>query len=549
MSMNRLVIALLTLFFTLTIHAQFSIDGREVGYDSLSHIILATVPERVYGTDLNARVQLDDNCTLLMINGQQITDSYTFHNVSPTHRYMTSLALSDGRILSGYIMFTCLPIVHLRGTFGYSYQEGQFLLCHPDSNKTETLTPQIKWRGATTNTPDRHKRNYKIKFPEDHSFFGLRNDNNWLLDAGQADVFRLRNLIANEIWGDFATPPYYADKKSKARTSIRGQVVEVFLNEEYRGIYAMTENIDRKQMKLKKFDAETGEIHGCLWKTKDHGLASVMGGYHLLYDNHSETWEGIEAKYPDLNDLDSIDWSTLCEAITFSARSSNDDFVNHYTEYFDEPVTIDYFIFQNVLSAADNNGKNMFWAVYDKAADKKLTLAVWDLDCSAGQRWVTKYNPDAVHPDYRLEYSITLIERLLYELHHEEYTQKTIDRYWQLRYTVFHADSLCERYQHYNNLLQYCGAANREANRWSGDSDIDGETIDFNAETQYICNWIPQRLAYLDQCINEMTEKLSIREATEKARDQRLYNITGQRVTHQQRPGLYIRNGKKYIVR
>ena len=109
-------------------------------------------------------------------------------------------------------------------------------------------------------------RHYKIKFDDNHSFFGLRNDNKWILDAGQADIFRLRNRIATELWNDFATKPYYINEQPKALSGVRGEVVEVYLNDEYRGIYCFTECMDRKQLKLKKFDQD-GTIHGTLWKS------------------------------------------------------------------------------------------------------------------------------------------------------------------------------------------------------------------------------------------------------------------------------------------
>lgn len=550
--MNRLLTSALLLALTITTTAQFSIDGRQVAYDSLSHTILACVPQSVYGTDLEARISLNDDCRLLMIGGQVITDHYTFRRVSPQHTYFTSMATADGRIISANIMFTTLPIVQLKGTFGYDYVRGQLLVTSPDSSLTQHFTPRVKWRGGTTNGWDRHKRNYKIKLDADHTFFALRNDDTWLLDAGQADVFRLRNLIANEIWSDFATPPYYADKKQKARSSISGRVVEVFLGDEYRGIYAFTENMDRKQMKLKKADEATAEVHGCLWKAVSHSLAAVFGGYSTPWDSHSETWEGYEVKYPELNDNDSTDWSTLAQAIDFSARSSEADFLAHCEEYFDLPVIIDYFLFQNVLSAADNNGKNIFWAVYDKAVDKKLTPAVWDLDCSVGQPWVTKFNEEAVRPDYRLEYSITLIERLIYEMGHSHFTQQAIDRYRELRQGVFSADSLQRRYRHYRDLLASCGADKREQQRWSGDTDIDGRTIDFEAHTQYICEWIDQRLDYLDQRFDEMDLNLGISSHTpQPATHSRIYSITGQQTdpSHAAKHTIYVKNGKKYTVR
>ena len=126
-----------------------------------------------------------------------------------------------------------LPIIKLTGDFGYDYQDGIVSIIYPDGSSQDSLTAQIKWRGATTNAEGKHKRNYKIKFSEDHSFFGLRNDNNWILDAGQADVFRLRNLIATELWNDFATKPYYIDKEPNALSGVRGKVVEVYLNDEF----------------------------------------------------------------------------------------------------------------------------------------------------------------------------------------------------------------------------------------------------------------------------------------------------------------------------
>ena len=120
-----------------------------------------------------------------------------------------------------------LPIIKLTGDFGYDYQEGTVSIIYSDGSSDNNLSARIKWRGGTTNAEGKHKRNYKIKFSEDHSFFGMRNDNNWILDAGQADVFRLRNRIATELWNDFTTKPYYINQEPKALSGVRGQVVEV----------------------------------------------------------------------------------------------------------------------------------------------------------------------------------------------------------------------------------------------------------------------------------------------------------------------------------
>ena len=109
-----------------------------------------------------------------------------------------------------------LPVIRLAGQFSNDYQAGTVSLYLPDGTSQELMEATIKWRGGTTNTENTHKRNYTIKFSEDKQFFGLRKDNKWLLDAGNADVFRLRNKIATDLWNDMAHKPYYATQEPKA---------------------------------------------------------------------------------------------------------------------------------------------------------------------------------------------------------------------------------------------------------------------------------------------------------------------------------------------
>ncbi len=97
--------------------------------------------------------------------------------------------------ISGFSQNNQLPILKLTGEFGYEYQEGTVTLLMPDGTSKGNLEAKIKWRGGTTNAEGKHKRNYKIKFTEDQQFFHMRTDNNWILDAGQADLFRLQRLL------------------------------------------------------------------------------------------------------------------------------------------------------------------------------------------------------------------------------------------------------------------------------------------------------------------------------------------------------------------
>ena len=435
-----------------------------------------------------------------------------------------------------------LPIIKLTGQFSNDYQTGTVNLYLPDGTSQEQLETSIKWRGGTTNTENTHKRNYTIKFSEDQQFFGLRKDNKWILDAGNADVFRLRNKIATELWNDMAHKPYYANQEPKVLSGVRSQVVEVYLNDEYMGIYSLMECMDRKQLKLKKYNKETGEIRGGLWKAI--GWGNTMMWDCEPYDNHSDTWGEFEVKYPELDDVPETDYSTLYNAIDFVINSSDADFISHINEYFDMPVVIDYYIFLYVLNAYDNRGKNMYWAVYDKTQDKKLTIAVWDLDCSVGQRWIDQILPNSSAPDYPFADYLNIYYRLS-QLNADAFNEKVLERYQQLRTTCLSTDSLIKRYQDYYELLKNTGAAQREEERWSGDSDVRGEEINFQKEMAYITDWITRHMQYLDNYFYSSPTNIS--HSTNDIDKYNIYNMNGQRINVPQR-GIYIRNGRKIII-
>ena len=539
----------------LTASAQLVIDGRPVVYDKLTGTLLATVRESDFGNNCSYSVKVENDWQMAVINAVVIIDSclFDFHKISERKKLTVTMVTPDNQFKNYTLQFTFLPVIKLTGSFSNDYSEGCFQLVTPEDTLSDQLSAQIKWRGGITNADGKHKRNYKIKFNEDHRLLGLRNDNNWILDAGQLDPFRLRNLVAMEIWNDIATKPYYANREPKARTGIRGRVVELFLNDEYQGIYNFAENMDRKQMKLKKVDSQTKEVHGCLYKAKGWGYAAMWDTLTVNYDNRQENWNVFEVKYPDLNDNDTTDWSTLYNAIDFVVMSSDDDFKRYVADYFDIPPLIDYSVFLSVLNAADNAGKNLFWAVYDKAEDKKLTPAVWDLDCTVGQQWFGLLEDTYYSPDSLRDMNIRLTWRLA-ELNVDNFADRLNERYSELSATVFATDSLIGRYRHYYQQMDQSGAKEREERRWSGDSDILNHTLDMESEMNYIAEWIEHHIDVINQSVFPLPVKPVITDSSpqnQHPKSNTTYSLSGQRLNANVplKPGIYIRNGRKIMVR
>lgn len=552
--LNYLLFLLICLATSIQSFAQFTINGRSVIYDKVSDTYMVSIPENVFGTDYEVSITLDATAgwNNLSIEGTDIADSYTFKQVEGNKIYKIHALEGDKEVYS-QLTFTFLPLLVLQGSFGYDYAQGSMSLYSPDATEPTISLIKAKWRGGSTNTADKHKRNYKIKSinfkgkSQDISLLGMREDNNWILDAGQIDLFRLRNRIATEIWNDFATKPYYASKEPKAKSGVAGKVVEVILNNEYRGIYSLTEAMDRKELKLKKYNDKNQEFHGQLWKVSSWDKATFWD-IDKDYDNTQETWHAFETKYPDIDDVNPTDYSPLYEAIDFVANSNDEAFKKEVGDYFDIPVLIDYQLFQETLKPVDNNGKNMYWGIYDVAKSKKLTLAIWDLDASVGQDWhcSTPLHPDYVLPntDLGVKDGFNLYHRLS-SLNVDNYNEKVASRYQELRKTYFSEENLISRYQGYYDMLVKSGAASREECKWSKDSDIGGYPLNFKSEIEYIKNWIINRLNYLDA--NQFPNSTNIYDVyrSEGSKQKSVYNMLGQKVGSSYK-GLKIMNGKKY---
>ena len=562
--MKKLLLLLILISLTSHIQAQLIINYHAVHYDSHTNTWLATIPETMFGKDCLLTVTLQDGYKQLTIDNELVNNQHIFKKISAESVYHASITDTDNNTMTGVIQFTFLPIVHLIGDFGYEYQHGTVTIVNPDEqNDDHALTAKIKWRGGTTNTDDKHKRNYNLKFDTDIQFFDMREDNNWMLDAGQPDVFRLRNRIAMDLWNDFAHKPYYVDYEPKARNGVKGRIVEVFLNDEYRGIYNFSEKMDRKQLKLKKVD-KLGGIHGILYKGKTwHN--TIMNDSIYSYDNYSDVLLGYEIKYPKLGeDCDSIDWQPLVDLNNNILILCYDDeeFEKQIEEWLDIPVMIDYCVFLSSVNALDNSGKNIFWAIYDKAITKRMTLVPWDLDCTFGQRWggtMVTEESDQTSPEYFYDVAIACFINF-YRTNALQFNDRLNERYQELRQNgnVLSTDSLIQRFTKYHNAIKKSGAAQRETEKWSGDTDIKGEEIDFDKEYDYICNWITKHMEAVDkkgfpvlydkEYIDSLFAKVDNRIITYK-NNNNIYSLSGQRMnsTKPLKHGIYIINRKKVI--
>lgn len=507
---SRILVALICLMTAFASWAQsINISGHKAVQDSINNIWLCSVPHDCFGSDWAASVETDSTWTKLVIDGTSVTaeDTFTFQAIEGGKQYPFTAQCGDETV-SGNITFTWLPVLEVNGEFGNEYTLGTVSLNAPDiSSSKEDMLAKLKWRGGVTNTNGKHKRNYHIKFvdangdKQNRRLLGMRKDNHWKLDAGQIDPLRVRNRVLSDLWLEMSRAPWHKSLDSTVVNGSRGKVTEVILNGKYHGIYGLIEPVDRKQLALVKYDEVTGTFHGEQWVAKQWARTYTFP----MYNNNSATWNGMEVSYPDVEDVFPTDWSTIYNSFEF-ARSADyiDDwqtFSNSLDDYFDTPVMEDYFIFVAGLQIIDNEYKNIYYSCYDKTLGQpRLTMTPWDLDISVGAKSLVGMTDDFVSPERGLDWysHLPVLDMFFQSAPHRK---QTLDRYWELRKTYLNTDSLIARFQRAVDELEQCGAAAREEARWSGDSDINGKTLDISAEMEYIADWITRRMNFLDNNI------------------------------------------------
>ncbi len=436
--------------------------------------------------------------------------------------------LCTGYLLSG----AQLPVVNLTAdSLSPVFSAGLFRL-----DNGEEIAIQIRYRGSTSLAYT--KKSFAIKLLDEtgkklnKSLLGMRSDNSWILDAMTIDKARMRNRVSTDLWNDFSSKSYISYLDPEAYNGTHGKFVEVYLNNEYWGLYCLTEKIDRKQLKLKKFKG--GDVKGVLYKSNGWSTLHSVDDAFYKYDNSSAVWHALEMSYPDVEEGEPIDWKPLADDIYWMSYSDSNEVNQHFREKFDLPVWEDYFLFVEFLMADDNICKNLYLYYYDVTDDKKkLGVAPWDLDHSWGRSW----SSDTLSAEVETE---TWFNRVSYLM---QYVCTNLDktyqeRYKELRQTFFTPEKLKQRFAAYFDLFRQTGAAERERKRWSG---VNGIALDFDSEEQYIYNWIDRRFAFMDKKYSDVPE--GIKPAVlDDAKRQNCYKcIIDNKI-------VIVKNGKKYNI-
>ncbi|WP_321286671.1 CotH kinase family protein [uncultured Sunxiuqinia sp.] len=397
--------------------------------------------------------------------------------------------ISEGKAYRAYyseevfnLFYTELPIVTI-GTNDVEIIDepkigGSLKILERDKETYNSLIG-VELRGSASQTYP--KKSYSMELWKDDmgdseekaSLLGMRVDDDWILDGMWNEPNRIRDFTSHELWLEIGRVQN-ANKKTKL--GINRKYCELFENGRYKGVYYLGEKIDRKQLDLEKY---TDQIEGELYKGYTWAGGVTYTGL-VDYANTSKEWNGYEAKYPD--DIGSLDWSNLFNHVDFVLNSSQSEFNAEITSRIDMENAIDYYIFLNLIFAADNTGKNMYTCKFDKSS--LYFFVAWDMDGSFGNDWKGE----------RIDRTNLLLSNGLYDklLNFPSFRDELKERWSELRINALTTERLIKRFIDNSDYLERNAIYKREAL-------IPEITQNYSdTEIDYIQSWIERRVLFLD---------------------------------------------------
>jgi len=378
------------------------------------------------------------------------------------------------------LIFTGIPIVQI---FSSQIMDdvrlpASFILTAPDaSDNIQTCQIAMEKRGSSTSRLEknsfsfefRKKNNWATK--EEQKILSMREDDDWILDAAYWDRSFMRNRISHDLFLDLWEIPYSNDGQS----TIKGEYVELFLNNEYFGIYILSERVDRKLLQLSKQNS-------ILFKAVNDQL-ELRQKYNVQYPNEINRAGIFQA------------WEELTELQNLIESSGQREFQSEILKYVNINNVVNFHILLMITSALDNAGRNYFLA---RNENGKYFFVPWDLDATFGRyAFSSKWNPYVWKKNWNDNF---LLNPLMKE---DFYIALLKSRYAELRQNILLEEFIVSRFDEYYKLLYNSGAYKRNIKRWPV-TDEYYDDDDFEKDFEYIKSWISRRIIRLDTIMDNL---------------------------------------------
>lgn len=455
---------------------ELKINNIDTVYDKSNNIYYYMVPEnydsKIYVLKLELESGfkyklIDETLNIIKVNYSNPIDVVIYNN---KHYYETKIQLTN------------LPLINIETQYDITPNDTEAVFNYINAEaveKTINNNSKIHIRGATSQRFD--KKSYKINMYDknynDEKEIKLSNfyyGNSFVLDAVYRDPSKIRNVLSTELWNEMSNDFTNVD--------IYSEFVELFINNEYRGLYVLTEPINRRKLNLiKSSNTNTSIIikpQDWSTVTSDMNFSNITSDSYLYY----------ELKYPNNKELFSISWDKILTKLSnyYDLVEKSSYEVINFTWNIEN--YIDILIFNAFSNNMDNNLiKNNYF--YMRSLDDTLVfIQPWDIEYTFGITYTSS-------SDRNVAKNMSDYNKIYTQFYHEnapKINELLISRYWELRKDILtkeYFDNLLDKYKKQLNK----GAALRDSKTWY--------KYDVEKEIEEIRTWIYNRLDYFDDYI------------------------------------------------
>ena len=272
-----------------------------------------------------------------------------------------------------------IPVVRIKTDGGAgiydkkNYVPGNITIEDPEKMYSEvtSFTSRMGIRGRGNSTWDWPKKPWKVKLDSKASLLGMPADKEWALLANYSDRTLVRNLTAMKLSEicEFSWTP-------------RMRSVEVYLNDEYQGVYTLCEH--------KKVSSDRVDID--LVGESDNEGDAVTGGYYLEIEQQQDettcwwTSMGVPMMFsdPEVPTDQQLEYvKNYFESYEQALWAQDWSEATGYPKYIDVDSFIDYYIVQELTKNIDGNLRKSSFITKERG--KKLEMYhLWDFDLTLG---------------------------------------------------------------------------------------------------------------------------------------------------------------------
>lgn len=319
------------------------------------------------------------------------------------------------------------------------------------------------------------KKSYSLAFDKAIEPMGMRFSRQWILNAAFIDRSLMRHKLSYDLFLSLST-------ERAPRRAAASRFVDVYLNNQYRGVYLLMERVDSKLLGLGPSDPQQPEP-ACVYKAVNHDANFAKPGH-----------SGFEQREPDPDTR--IFWKPIDDLNNFVMTATVEEFWNPdkgIGARVDLDNAIDFHLLVLLTGNLDGITKNFLLSrdeTINEEPKPKFFFAPWDYDGTFGRNW----NATKTQTDFWL--SNNLFDRLARD---PVYQKRFQDRWKELREKQFSVRAIHEMID--ANVALLGDAPSRNEKRWAAEDGRYPDKLSFEQDIAEIKQWVEQRVRYLNKRI------------------------------------------------